>query len=79
MDIEGGFADMLLWACLLSVAQAIGAVIVEKYRESQSSEEGDPLRAIAFLLQEELGRIADSLEEIAAKEDMPPKRKRGDG
>ena len=62
MDLEGGFADMLLWACLLSVAQAIGAIIVEKYHRSGQSDEGDPLKAIAFLLQEELGRIADALE-----------------
>ena len=88
MDVEGGFADMLLWACLLSVAQAIGAVLVDKYRQSNAQEEGDPLKAIAYVLQEELGRIADAAEERAAgggiqlimgdddeEEEAPPRRK----
>ena len=66
MDLEGGFADMLLWACLLSIAQAVGAVLVEKYHRSNQQEEGDPLKAIAYVLQEELGRIADAAEAKAS-------------
>lgn len=65
MDFEGGFADLVLLTFLLGVAQALASVVVEAYRKSNEHPLDEALRAIAFIMQEEMPKIRESLELMA--------------
>lgn len=80
--MDEGLSDMLLWALMLGAAQTCGAIIVDKMRQRDGT---DPAAAIAHILDEQLGRIADVMESLTivsggASDDEEPEqqpRKRG--
>lgn len=68
MDAEG-LADMLLWAALLSIAQALGTLLVDAIRPEKYQQHPLEEHANAFLLliAEELPAIREALEKISRK------------
>jgi hypothetical protein len=69
MDIDGGFADLLLWAFLLALTQSLASIVIEGWRRTGEHPLDELLRAIAFVHQEELPAIREALERIAEKDD----------
>lgn len=68
MDAEG-LADMLLWACLLSIAQAAGSLLVDALRPERPQQHplDDHARALLLILSEELPAVREALEKISRK------------
>jgi hypothetical protein len=65
MDDGFGLADMIVLAVIHGAVQHAGAVIVERIRGRDDSMEhplDEPLRAIAFQLQEALPAIKEALQ-----------------
>lgn len=69
MDIDGGFADLLLWAFLLALTQSLASIVIEGWRRNSDHPLDELLRAIALIHQEELPAIREALERIAEKDD----------
>lgn len=69
MDIDGGFADLLLWAFLLALTQSLASIVIEGWRRTGEHPLDELLRAIALIHQEELPAIREALERIAEKDD----------
>lgn len=70
MDIEMGFADMLVFTFIVGVAQSLAGVVVEAYRRQEEHPLDDALRAIAITMQEEIPKIRESLHLLAFKVDL---------
>jgi hypothetical protein len=62
MDADG-LADVLLWATMLSVAQAVGSLIVDAMRKPEPHPLDEHLRALLMLLSEELPALRDAIDE----------------
>lgn len=69
MDIDGGFADLLLWAFLLALTQSLASILIEGWRRTGEHPLDELLRAIALIHQEELPAIREAIERIAEKND----------
>jgi len=67
MDIEGGFADLVLITFLLGVTQAISGVVVEAFRRNNEHPLEELIRALVLIHQEEIPKIAEAIEEAIEK------------
>ena len=67
--MDEGFADMLLWAFILSVTQSIAGLVVDGYRRNQYHPLQEIINAFVLIHQETMTSIADSLEHIAGGAD----------
>lgn len=63
--MDEGFADMLLWAFILSVTQSIAQLVVDGYRRNQDHPLQEIANAFALLHQEAMHDVVDALQNIA--------------
>jgi hypothetical protein len=63
--MDEGFADMLLWAFILSVTQSIAQLVVDGYRRNQDHPLQEIANAFALLHQETMSDIVEALQNIA--------------
>lgn len=65
--MDEGFADMLLWAFILSITQSIAQLVVDGYRRNQDHPLQEIANAIALIHQEAMSEIVEALQTIAER------------
>jgi hypothetical protein len=65
--MDEGFADMLLWAFILSVTQSIAQLVVDGYRRNQDHPLQEIVNAFALLHQETMHDVVEALQTIAER------------
>ena len=65
--MDEGFADMLLWAFILSITQSIAGLVVDGYRRNQDHPLQEIANAFALLHQETMHEVVDALQTIAER------------
>jgi len=66
--MDEGFADVILWAFILSITQSIAGLVVDGYRRNQDHPLQEIVNAFVLIHQETMSSIAESLEQIASEE-----------